>query len=282
MTLIRDRQQVLHNYFASSSDDYRVEFKKRYKQKLATGAERSYYAYSIRIKKYNTEDVSKWNLISASASAFNDSTKHPPQPSPMKHSKIKLTLAILAILAVLFILITSRDTSTESVSSLQADVDTLERHLELILQEKLLLAKNNPNASLTKFVSDGCSGGLSVGWEYLADRVPGFEKTHGNTPPWQVCCEIHDLAYHTGGAKTDTAVLSFEARRKADLDLKACVIETGDKRSAALTKAYTISETELKQIYAGIANIMYGAVRIGGMPCTDLPWRWGFGWPECK
>jgi len=31
-----------------------------------------------------------------------------------------------------------------------------------------------------------------------------------------------------------------------------------------------------------IAEIMYRAVRLGGAPCTTLPWRWGFGWPKCE
>ena len=34
-------------------------------------------------------------------------------------------------------------------------------------------------------------------------------------------------------------------------------------------------------LYAAIAELMYRAVRIGGIPCSGLPWRWGYGWPEC-
>ena len=30
-----------------------------------------------------------------------------------------------------------------------------------------------------------------------------------------------------------------------------------------------------------IADLMYRAVRIGGVPCTGLPWPWDYGWPEC-
>ena len=30
------------------------------------------------------------------------------------------------------------------------------------------------------------------------------------------------------------------------------------------------------------ADMMYRAVRIGGGPCTGLPWRWGNGWPGCN
>lgn len=200
----------------------------------------------------------------------------------MKRSMMKLILVVIAILFVLFILFALRDTGTESVPSLLSNADALERHLEMERHEKLQAVKSNPQNDLTEFTTDGCSGGLSVGWEYLAGKVQNFQENHGTEPAWQSCCESHDRAYHSGASRTATATLSFEARRQADLDLKACVIETGLNRSPELTKEYNISATELEHIYNGIANMMYGAVRIGGMPCTDLPWRWGYGWPECK
>ncbi len=200
----------------------------------------------------------------------------------MKSLIIKFILVVIFILSVLFILFALRDTSTESVATLFSDADALERHLEMDRHERLQALKSNPKNHITKFTSDGCSGGLSVGWEYLAGTIQNFQETHGIEPAWQSCCVTHDHAYHAGGLRTITADMSFEARRKADLDLKTCVIETGLKRTPELTKAYNISDVELKHIYNGIANMMYGAVRIGGMPCTDLPWRWGYGWSECK
>jgi len=200
----------------------------------------------------------------------------------MKRSMIKLMLVVIAILLSLFILFALRDSSTESVSSVLSNADSLERHMEMSRQKKLRAMKSNPVNNPTPFTTDGCSGGLSVGWEYLAGMIPNFKETHGTVPAWQSCCETHDLAYHAAGFREDTAEMSFEARRKADLELKACVIETGVTRSPELTKEYTLSDEELKHLYNGIANLMYGAVRIGGMPCTDLPWRWGYGWPECK
>ena len=200
----------------------------------------------------------------------------------MKPSMMKLVFVIIAILPALFILFALRDNNGESVTALLADADSLERHLEMKRQEKLQAVKSNPKNILTEYTSDGCSGGLTAGWEFLATKVPKFRNTYGMNPPWQSCCEAHDLVYHAAGLRTDTAALSFEARRKADLDLKACVIRIGEQRSPLLIKEYNVSETDVKTIYQGIANLMYGAVRIGGMPCTDLPWRWGYGWPECK
>ena len=200
----------------------------------------------------------------------------------MKRSMMKLILVVIGILLGLFILFALRDTSSESSSSVLSDADSLERHVEMSRHEKLQALKRNPKNVLTEFTTDGCSGGLSVGWEYLAGMIPNFKETHGTVPAWQSCCEAHDRVYHAAGSRSDTAEMSFEARRKADLELKKCVIETGINRSPELTKEYNISDEELKHLYDSIANLTYAAVRIGGMPCTDLPWRWGYGWPECK
>lgn len=84
------------------------------------------------------------------------------------------------------------------------------------------------------------------------------------------------------GARHATAEQSFKARRQADLELRSCVLDTGLKRSPELSAEYDLSEEEIAIIYTAIANLMYRAVRIGGIPCSTLPWRWGYGWPECK
>ena len=86
--------------------------------------------------------------------------------------------------------------------------DSLERKLELGRHEQLLAKKRDTASRLSEFTSDGCSGGLSVGWNYL-------------------------------------------------------------------------STEEVARIYKVIGDLMYRAVRIGGVPCSGLPWRWGYGWPEC-
>ena len=44
---------------------------------------------------------------------------------------------------------------------------------------------------------------------------------------------------------------------------------------------YDVSAGTGETLYAAIAELMYSAVRIGGIPCSTLPWRWGYGWPEC-
>ena len=55
----------------------------------------------------------------------------------------------------------------------------------------------------------------------------------------------------------------------------------GKTRQEELTVKYDVSAGTVETLYAAIAELMYRAVRIGGIPCSALPWRWGYGWPEC-
>lgn len=159
--------------------------------------------------------------------------------------------------------------------------DSLQRQLEMGLHEQLCTSKQLPQSELMEFTTDGCSGGLSVGWEYLATKIVQFQTIHGEQPPWQSCCVTHDLAYHSAGGRTVNAERSYDLRKDADRLLQACVVKTGTERVDTLSAEYHLSVGEVEQLYEGIAGLMYRAVRIGGMPCTGLPWRWGYGWPEC-
>lgn len=172
-------------------------------------------------------------------------------------------------------------TGAENGSALHSTMDALERKLEMNRHQKLANIKVHPGSVLEPFTTDGCSGGLSAGWQYLADRIEKVQAIHGTQPPWEICCVSHDQAYHTGADRTANAALSFSARREADLELRACVLETGVKRAPELSAAYSVSEREITLIYTAIGDVMYRAVRIGGLPCTGLPWRWGYGWPQC-
>ncbi len=161
-------------------------------------------------------------------------------------------------------------------------VDGLERRLEMARHVRLMKVKNDPASSLAAFTTDGCSGGMSVGWEYFARQVPAFAKRHGNSPPWEDCCVAHDRLYHQAGGRGLSAWESFEARKSADQGLKVCVANTSVSRLAELNRDYGLSEQEIKTLYKVIADLIYSAVRAGGMPCTGLSWRWGYGWPECS
>ncbi len=153
--------------------------------------------------------------------------------------------------------------------------------IEIGHHERLVTAKASEGVRLAPFKSDGCSGGQSAGWDLLARTLPEVAKRHGNLPPWQQCCVVHDRAYHAGGGRRADAKASYAARRRADEQLRQCVIRTGKRRATDLMDDYGLSRDQVSILYRSIADIMYRAVRLGGAPCTGLPWRWGFGWPGC-
>ena len=161
-------------------------------------------------------------------------------------------------------------------------IDAIEKKLEVNRHQKLLDRIAENGSTMTDFSTDGCSGGLSAGWEYLSGLFPEMAQTHGDRPPWESCCVKHDFNYHAGGGESVSAIESFEQRKQADLSLLSCVANTGAGRSQELTVEYGLSETQVSALYQSIAELMYRAVRLGGIPCTDQPWRWGYGWPLCR
>lgn len=160
--------------------------------------------------------------------------------------------------------------------------DSLGYQLELGRHEQLAMIKRDPNNSLAAFTTDGCSGGLSEGWKFIAGKIESFHATYGMQPPWESCCVSHDHLYHTGGRRQATAIESFTARQDADRALKQCVSETGAEKAPELAEQTNLSVNEIQTLYGVVADLMYRAVRIGGVPCSGLPWRWGYGWPECE
>jgi hypothetical protein len=171
--------------------------------------------------------------------------------------------------------------SAQNATKRSPNVDSLEYWIEISLHERLAKVRASRSVKLAPFESDGCSGGQSAGWKLLSAAVPALARRHGRQPPWQNCCVIHDRAYHAGGGRGADARTSFEARRLADERLRQCVIRTGEKRRRVLMTEYGLSRDQVSWLYRQIADVMYRAVRLGGVPCTSLPWRWGFGWPRC-
>ena len=192
----------------------------------------------------------------------------------MNHRNLRYALLLVGAL-----LLACSDSSEDAEPG--ARVDRLERQLELRHHGELLARMALPDSTLAAFTTDGCSGGLSVGWETLAEEIEDVRNYHGIRPPWEDCCIEHDRHYHAGPANGASAEESFEARKQADLALQACVIETGHTRAPELSVEYGVSPESVDTLYAVIAELMYRAVRVGGMPCSGLPWRWGYGWPEC-
>lgn len=145
---------------------------------------------------------------------------------------------------------------------------------------RLLMTVIADNPSASPFATDGCSGGLSTAWAMVASGYPEFAARHEAVPPWEPCCMAHDQVYHVaGGARTAEA--SWTARLVADEALRNCVLETGRARRTALAASYGVDPERVDAAYAAIAEAMLAAVRLGGAPCSGLPWRWGFGFPNC-
>jgi hypothetical protein len=152
--------------------------------------------------------------------------------------------------------------------------------IEMAAHRRLVDVMDKVGHTPAPFVTDGCSGGLSTAWELIADLLPAFAETHEEHPPWEACCVIHDRAYHAAsGARA--ADESYRARLSADKALRACVLDTGARRTQHLSDAYGLTEGQIASTYGIIADAMFDAVRLGGGPCSGTPWRWGYGYPGC-
>ncbi|MDV7143704.1 hypothetical protein R3X27_13540 [Tropicimonas sp. TH_r6] len=156
----------------------------------------------------------------------------------------------------------------------------LSRAVELPSHRWLEDLRLAPGTELNAFTTDGCSGGMSSLWSFMAERYPDFDEALGGHPPWEACCVTHDRAYHDAGADP-TAEASFDARLEADGVLQSCVEATSSPQDEILRTEYDLSEEQVRLAYSAIAVAMYQAVRLGGGPCTGLPWRWGYGYPQC-
>lgn len=152
--------------------------------------------------------------------------------------------------------------------------------VEIAAHRRLIAGMDKAGYATAPFSTDGCSGGLSTAWDLIADLLPAFAEVHEDRPPWEACCVIHDRAYHAaGGARTYDE--SFRARFAADTALRDCVLETGAGRTRQLSETYALTEEQITAAYGLIADAMFDAVRLGGGPCSGLPWRWGYGYPNC-
>ena len=153
-------------------------------------------------------------------------------------------------------------------------VDAIERRLEMDRHRQLVDLIAGDDTVKTDFWTDGCSGGLSTGWEYMASLLPAFAARHGERPPWEQCCVVHDRAYHSGGGKGVSAAESFDQRKEADLELMLCVIASGEARSTELQKEYGLSEAQVALLYeaiGGCGSAAFPARRKPGVGATAGP-----------
>ena len=158
--------------------------------------------------------------------------------------------------------------------------DPLDEAVEILETEQMLrlaAQQNRPGISIDPFRSDGCSGGMSQAWSYLSENLPEFARYAGNKPPWEHCCVEHDRHYWRGETEN-----GFRKRKQADADLRQCVRETGTRRADEIAETLQLPRQDIIETINLTADLMYQAVRVGGAPCTGLPWRWGHGWPPCS
>lgn len=156
-------------------------------------------------------------------------------------------------------------------------LENIERELEEWRYPALARIQQDKNNQLAPFTTDGCSGGLSDGWRYLAKKLPAFKQKFGDKPPYEACCVTHDRAYWRGEAEH-----GFEKRLQADAALQQCVVEYGKTHRDEFAREFSLSPAAIERNFVIIGALIYRAVRVGGMPCTDYTWRWGYGWPACE
>lgn len=178
---------------------------------------------------------------------------------------------IIALFAVLVVL---------SPGAVAPEAGGLARAVELAAHTRLMEVATVAGAHPDAFTTDGCSGGMSASWSVAAKAFRSFAATHAARPPWEACCVTHDRSYHAAAGAV-TAEASYAARRSADQELRACVIATGEARRDQLAEAYGMTPAQVSAAYAAGADAIFASVRVGGGPCTGLPWRWGYGFPDC-
>lgn len=135
-------------------------------------------------------------------------------------------------------------------------------------------------AALAPFETDECSGGLSAAWGAAASGFAEFADAFGADPPWEGCCVAHDRLYHAAGPDP-APMASYAARLQADSALERCVLDTGEATTAELAARHGVEAAQVRAAYEAVARAMFFAVRLGGAPCSGLPWRWGYGYPHC-
>jgi hypothetical protein len=162
-------------------------------------------------------------------------------------------------------------------ASAQNPVAEIADALEGQQMQRLASQQHRSGITIDAFNSDGCSGGMSSTWSYLADTLPGFDRYAGNKPPWEHCCVAHDRLYWRGA--TENGVVK---RERADAELRQCVQHSGREQGDEIAKVLGLPKQDIIDVIDLTAEAMYQAVRLGGAPCTGLPWRWGHGWPECS
>jgi len=158
-------------------------------------------------------------------------------------------------------------------------VEKVRNPLELRGMQALTVTQQT--ATIKPFSTDGCSGGLSAGWQLMAKTIPAFKRKFADKPLYESCCVTHDKAYWQGSTGVN-AEQGYDLRLKADAVLQQCVLEVGQLHRDSLAQEFDVSADKIDATFKLTAKLMFKAVRFGGAPCNFMPWRWGYGWPQCS
>lgn len=142
----------------------------------------------------------------------------------------------------------------------------------------ILLEETKQYSDLQAFESDKCSFNISQGWESsikgLSKISPTFAERYADVKniPFEAACVQHDKAYHKGEG-------GYQARLQADDALRSAILSYGINNTEEI-KQHTGLDTDEEAIflYEVIAEAVYYGVRVGGAPCSGMPYAWGFGY----
>lgn len=184
-------------------------------------------------------------------------------------SKRRVIAAMLIVSSMAVSRANTDDTSESTLHEVNAQFEIWQMSI-------LARIQTTPGFTIQPFTTDGCSGGMSEAWYFIAGKIPAFASRYGNKPPWEECCVEHDKAYWRGETEH-----GYEKRLAADKQLQQCVFDFGKQHAQEYAEKYELQIATVEQNFSIAADLMYHAVRAGGKPCSFLPWRWGYGWPQC-
>lgn len=178
----------------------------------------------------------------------------------------KKRMIVLAVFIVLCLVLYFKFFRTINISPI------VERNNMILLED---VKKSYP---LDSFVTDGCSGNVSRSWKVvvaeLSDIFPEVSVRYQQTKviPFEFACVEHDGLYHKGEG-------GYLARLRADIELRDEILEYAITNTEEI-KLRTGLKTDEAVIflYEIISDMVYRGVRLGGAPCTGMPYAWGYGY----
>ena len=175
---------------------------------------------------------------------------------------IQVSLGILLVLLVVYLLF------FRSV--------TLTPQAEKQLMEQLEVTKDS--YQLAPFESDGCSGGISKNWNTVVENYAKLSDSFSeeyvdlNAVPFESACIKHDRFYHAG-------VGGYAGRLEVDNQLRMEIIQYGiDNATVIQQRTGLATQEQAIRLYELIAEAVYTGVRLGGAPCTEETYAWGYGY----